>query len=66
MRDLSRRQSQLFILVATFLVRYESPELQRPIDDDVVDALGALASTYETASRGVIYEHRPPRSSPRS
>src|SRR6187200_2730824 len=41
MRDLSRRQSKLFILVATFLVRYESPELQRPIDDDVVDALGA-------------------------
>jgi hypothetical protein len=53
------RQSQLFILVTTFLVRYESPELQRPVDDDVVDAFGALASTYETASRGVIYEHRP-------
>jgi len=59
MRDFSRRQSQLFILVTTFLARYESPELQRPIDDDVVDAFGALASTYETASRGVIYEHRP-------
>ena len=59
MRDFSRRQSQLFLLVTTFLVRYEAPELQRPVDDDVVDAFGALASTYETASRGVIYEHRP-------
>jgi hypothetical protein len=59
MRDFSRRQSQLFLLVTTFLVRYEPPELQRPIDEDVVDALGALASTFETASRGVIYEHRP-------
>jgi len=59
MRDFSRRQSQLFLLVTTFLVRYEPPELQRPVDDDVADALGALAATYETASRGVIYEHRP-------
>jgi hypothetical protein len=59
MRDFSRRQSQLFLLVTTFLVRYEPPELQRPIDEDVVDALGALASTFETASRGLIYEHRP-------
>ena len=58
MRDFSRRQSQLFLLVTTFLVRYEAPELQRPNDDDVVDALGALASTFETSSRGVIYEHR--------
>lgn len=29
------------------------------IDDDVADAMGALAGTFETASRGVIYEHRP-------
>jgi hypothetical protein len=59
MRDFNRRQSQLFLLATTFLVRYEPPELQRPIDEDVVDAMGALASTFETASRGVIYEHRP-------
>jgi hypothetical protein len=59
MRDFSRRQSQLFLLVTTFLVRYEAPELQRLVDDDVTDALSALAATFETASRGVIYEHRP-------
>jgi hypothetical protein len=59
MRDFSRRQSQLFLLVTTFLVRYEAPELQRPADENVVEAMGALASTFETASRGVIYEHRP-------
>ena len=29
------------------------------IDDDVVEAAAALAATFETASRGVIYEHRP-------
>ena len=59
MRDLDHRQSQLFLLVTTFLVRYEAPELQRPVDADVVEATRALASTFETASRGVIYEHRP-------
>jgi hypothetical protein len=59
MRDFSRGQSQLFLLVTTFLVRYEAPELQRLVDDDIVEAMAALASTFETASRGVIYEHRP-------
>jgi len=59
MRDFSRRQSQLFLLVTTFLVRYQAPELQRPADEDIIEAMGALASTFETASRGVIYEHRP-------
>ena len=43
----------------TFLVRYEPPELQPLIDDDVAEAAAALAATFETASRGVIYEHRP-------
>ena len=44
---------------ATFLARYEAPELQPLIDDDVAEAMAALAATFETASRGVIYEHRP-------
>lgn len=58
-RDFSQRQSQLFLFIATFLVRYEPPEFQPLIDDDVAEGMGALASTFETASRGVIYEHRP-------
>ena len=28
------------------------------IDADVADAAGALAATYETSARGVIYEHQ--------
>jgi hypothetical protein len=59
MRDFNERQSQLFLLLSTFLVRYEPPELQQVIDDDVAEAMAALAATYETAVRGVIYEHRP-------
>lgn len=59
MRDFSERQSQLFFLVTTFLAGYEAPEFQAPIDDDVAEAMSALAATFETASRGVIYDHRP-------
>lgn len=59
MRDLSERQSKLFFLITTFLARYEAPELHAPIDEDVAEAMGALAATFETASRGLIYDHRP-------
>jgi len=59
LRDFGQRQSQLFLLVATFLVRYEPGELQAVIDDDVAEAAAAMAATYETEARGVIYEHRP-------
>ena len=58
-RDFSERQSQLFFLISTFLLGYEPPELQPLIDDDVAEGVAALASTFETASRGVIYDHRP-------
>jgi hypothetical protein len=59
MRDLSERQAQLFFMINSFLQRYEPPELQAIIDDDVIEGVAALASTFETASRGVIYDHRP-------
>jgi hypothetical protein len=59
MRDFSQRQSQLFFLVTAFLVKYQPAELQPLIDEDVAEAANALAGTFETASRGVIYEHRP-------
>ena len=62
-RDLNDRQSRLLFLVVTFLVRYRAPELQPLIDEDVTQAMAALAATFETASRGVIYEHRAPSSS---
>jgi hypothetical protein len=59
MRDLSRRQSEVFLLTSRFLAGYHPPELQPLLDDDVAEAAAALAATYETAARGVIYEHRP-------
>jgi hypothetical protein len=59
MRDLNERQSQLFFLLHTFLARYDPSERQSLVDDDVAEAAAALAATYETSARGVIYEHRP-------
>jgi hypothetical protein len=58
-RDFSERQSQLFVIIATFLVRTaaDAAALQPMLDEDVADAMRSLASTYETAARGVIYEH---------
>ena len=59
MRDLSERQSELFLLINRFLQHYEAPELQSLLDEDVAEAVSALAGTFETAARGVIYDHRP-------
>jgi hypothetical protein len=56
-RDFNQRQSQIFFLTATFIVRYQPPELHPLVDDDVAEAAAALASTFETSARGVIYEH---------
>jgi hypothetical protein len=61
--DFNRRQAQLFLAINTVIARYEPPELQAVADDDVIDAAAVLAATYETASRGVIYEHRAATSS---
>jgi hypothetical protein len=66
MRDFSQRQSHLFGMTASFLVRVDGERrtldagsVHPLIDDDVVEAVGAVAATYETSGRGVIYEHRP-------
>ena len=60
-RDFNERQSQVFVLISTFLVRTaaDAAALQSILDEDVADALRSLASTFETSVRGVIYEHRP-------
>ena len=58
-RDFSDKQSQLFVLLARVLTTYGRDGLERLIDEDVGEAAASLASTFETASRGVIYEHRP-------
>ena len=59
LRDLNERQSRLFLLIAQSLVSYKPLDLATLVDEDVADASTALASTLDTAARGVIYDHRP-------
>jgi len=58
-RHLSERQHQLFFLFHTAIARHKPDGLSRMLDEDVAHAAGAVASTLETAARGVIYEHTP-------
>jgi hypothetical protein len=58
-RELTERQYQLFFLFQTAIARHTPEGFARLNDDDVADAAGALAATFETAARGVIYEHAP-------
>jgi len=53
---MTERQHQLALLVHGFL-RDDRPDAPDMRDDDVRHAARALAETYETASRGIIYEH---------
>jgi hypothetical protein len=60
---LSEPQLQLFFVIQTFISRFKPEGVSRPVDADVAAAAGALASTFETASRGVLYEHQAPSAS---
>lgn len=58
-RELTERQQQLFFLFQSAIARHTPDGFARLNDDDVAGATGALAATFETAARGVIYEHAP-------
>ena len=58
-RELTERQHQLFFLFHTAIARHKPEGFGRLQDDDVADAAAALAATFETAARGVIYERAP-------
>ena len=53
---LSEQQLQLFFLLQSMVLSYKPEGLGRMIDADVALAVGALAGSLETASRGVIFE----------
>jgi hypothetical protein len=54
---LTERQQQLVFLLLGVVGRQHGDPLRRVLDEDVAEAAGAMAGTYETAARGVIYEH---------
>jgi len=49
----------LFLFALTLVDRFKGDGLEAASDADAASAAGALAGTYETASRGLIYEQRP-------
>ena len=54
---LNEPQQRLLLIVQRFL-RSERPNTPLLRDDEIAEAAQALAETYETASRGIIYEHK--------
>ncbi|HEY3093035.1 MAG TPA: hypothetical protein VGJ52_08050 [Vicinamibacterales bacterium] len=57
LEGLTERQHQLFFLFQSLIARHTPEGFARLLDDDVAGAAAAVASTLETAARGVIYEH---------
>jgi hypothetical protein len=58
-RHLTERQYRLFFLLHSVIARHQPQGLTRLIDSDIAEAARALAATFETAGRGVIYEQAP-------
>lgn len=59
LQGLTDRQHQILFMVQSFL-RIDRSDVLSVKDSDVQQAASALAKTYETASRGILYEHSPP------
>jgi hypothetical protein len=55
----SNRQRAVFAFLQSAIVQHAHAAIPRLLDRDVADAAGALAATFETAARGLIYEQQP-------
>ncbi len=58
-QGLSENQTQLFIGLQAVIRRFADSAVPPLADVDIAEACRALASTFETADRGIIYEHQP-------
>ncbi len=58
-QELSDKQSELMWQLLGFLRDYRGDALIRTTDADIEAAAIAVASTHETAARGLIYQQRP-------
>ena len=59
LQGLSERQARLFLMLAAVTSRHQPDVLHKLVDEDIEQAAGALASTLETAAKGIVYEHQP-------
>ena len=60
MMGLSEPRQQLYLFSLTLIERFRGDQLDAAVDADVVAGLDALAATYDTAARGLIYEQQAP------
>lgn len=56
--QLGERQYRLLLALQALVLKHASTILPAPNDADVADAAATVASTLETASKGIIYEHQ--------
>ena len=57
-QDLGETEYRLLLAFQATILNHSTSALPAPNDDDIGDAARALASTLETASKGIIYEHQ--------
>ena len=57
-QDLADQQYRLLLAFQATILKHARAALPSPNDADVRDAAGTLASTLETARKGIIYEHQ--------
>lgn len=55
----TEKQRTIFALLQTVIAGHAATASPAISDRDVADAAGALAATFETAARGIIYEQQP-------
>ncbi len=56
--QLGERQYRLLLALQALILKHASTTLPAPNDGDVADAAATVASTLETARKGIIYEHQ--------
>ena len=58
LQGLTESQSRLLLFFGSLIARHIPQDFQSLRDQDIAEAAATLASTFETAGRGIIYEHR--------
>lgn len=58
LQGLTESQSRLLLFFGSLIARHVPQDFQSLRDQDIAEAAATLASTFETAGKGIIYEHR--------
>ena len=56
--NLSEPQYRLLLLLQALIVKHGAAAVPAVTDSDIAEGCAAVAATYETAGKGIIYEHQ--------